>query len=177
MLKNTPCRDAFVAAGERRKLRPLSSGRYKLEDALRELEGIQKTLDAIARHLRVRRRGSRDVPLGGCTSYDMALYLKRLPLALANMLGHDILPGISALAGDDVPPAIVTQLATEATSDADDILARCEEAHARLRSGIKQEYDALRRGTSDLVELLRIAETLAASGLDVSRSWMACSKD
>ena len=64
----------------------------------------------------------------------------------------------------------------EATSDADDILARCEEAHARLRSGIKQEYDALRRGTSDLVELLRLVEALAASGLDVSRSWMACSK-
>jgi hypothetical protein len=46
-------------------------------------------------------------------------------------------------------------------------MARCEALHARLRRGIKPEYEALKRGDSGIFDLLDEVEDLVDWGLQV----------
>jgi hypothetical protein len=87
-------------------------------------------------------------------------YLKGIPAQLAELLGHTILPAIAALEGDGVPKAEVERLLSRAETDAQRLIDACEALRLRLKGGIKHEYNAMRRGESELLGLLGDVQAL-----------------
>jgi hypothetical protein len=95
--------------------------------------------------------------LGPCMAHERGAYLKGIPAQLAELIGHTILPAIAALEGDGVPKAEVQRLLSRAETDARRVLAECEAVRQTLKGGIQREYDAMRRGESELLGLLDAA--------------------
>jgi hypothetical protein len=93
-----PCRYAFDAAQARRLAYPLPARcAYKLREAERTLAHWASTLAAVRKHRAHRRKPSPVRLLGGCTTEDSALWLRRLPVQLAQELGYNALPAIEGL--------------------------------------------------------------------------------
>jgi hypothetical protein len=163
----SPCRAAFDEAEAFRRSVPLPSGRHKLREAASELAQIRATVDAIGDSTRNPKDYCPGQSLGMCTMDDRAVWLKRLPKILAEKLGRKILPGIAALAGDGVPPDVAAHESREATEQAEQLLTRCEALYARLKRGIAPEYEAFKRGDSELFDLLDEVEDMTDWGLRV----------
>ena len=77
------------------------------------------------------------MPLGGCTTDDKAIYLKRIPTTLAKMFGYDVLPAIAALTGDGVPQHNVRQALGQIQRRVEYLLDECDVQHASLKKDIK----------------------------------------
>ena len=71
------------------------------------------------------------------------------------------MPAIAALEGDGLPKADVQRLLSRAETDARRLLDDCEALRLRMKGGIKHEYDAMRRGESELLGVLDDVEALA----------------
>jgi hypothetical protein len=151
---NTPCHDAFNAAQKRRARYPLSSGRYKLEEAKNRLNQLHKLVTTVADRVGTGCKFGETESLGPCMAYERGTYLKGIPAQLADLLGYTILPAIAALDGDGVPKAEVQRLLSRAKTDAQHLIANCEAVRLRLKGGIKHEYGAMRRCDSELLGLL-----------------------
>lgn len=163
--KTTPCRAAFDASRALRREHPLRAGRYKLEEAHRDLLRMRKTVVLIADGITGRSKHMVGQSLGSCTTDDKAHFLKGLPKAVASLLGGQILPGIVALEGDGVSKATVRDLTTSADRTALALLEECDMVHSILAGGIQREYDAMRRGSSYALDLLDQALEVAERGL------------
>lgn len=163
----SPCRAAFDKAEAFRRSVPLPSGQHKLREAASELAQIRATVDAIADSARTPRDYRPGQLLGMCTMDDRAVWLKRLPTILAEKLGRKILPGIAALAGDGVPPDVAAHESREATEQAEQLLTRCEALHSSMKRGIALENNALKRGESEVYDLLGELEDMTDWGLQV----------
>jgi hypothetical protein len=87
--------------------------------------------------------------------------MKSIPAQLADLIGNKILPGIAALEGDGVPQAEVQHRLSRAETDAQRVLAECESVRQTLKGGIQREYDAMRRGDSELMRLLGAVKHMA----------------
>lgn len=169
-MTTTPCHDTFDRAQARRKQHPLTSGASKLRDACQGLAKDQQTMETIGDFLRHPKRYGVGQYLGGCTTDDKAQWLKRIPLNVAETLGHDILPAIRALTGDGVLAPEVEAELKSATSRAMSLLADCEEQHARMKAGIKYEYANIKNGYSEVYGLLSEAYSIASQALDIVSS-------
>lgn len=165
MAKNTPCRDAFNVAQQRRARVPLRSGKYKIGEAMQELDRMGDTVGAIAHRFQSRKGFPENEPLGGCTSDDKDAYVLAVPLHIADSLGYDMLPGVEALSGDGWPPNMVENAVTLARAEVDYVLAACERVHAKLHKNLAEEYRAMRRGKSELLSLIRKAEIVGLGPL------------
>lgn len=162
------CRCAFEKGQHERRAYPLNRGKYKLLNVIDSLERDLEAIDAIRDHLLNRKRRPFTALLVRCTSYDMAIWLKGLPEAIAHQFGHDVMPAIYALGGDDVP-----QLGTDAaiqkfTGWIDSYVDKCETQRVRLKLGIKGEYASIRSGYSDLYGLITDGLRLTRDALKVS---------
>jgi hypothetical protein len=150
----TTCHDVCeTARGERAKY-PLSAGRYKLEEAENRINQLHKVVTTIADRVCTGGKFGETENLGPCMATERGAYLKRIPAQLAELLGYTILPAIAALEGDGVPRAEVQRLLRHAETDAQGLLADCEAVRQRLKCGINHEYNAMRRGESELLRLL-----------------------
>lgn len=148
------CHDIFKTARAERAKHPLAEGRYKLEEARREIEGLQTLVNTIAQRVRAGAPFGEAENLGPCMANERGTYLKGIPERLAGLMGSKILPGIAALEGDGVPKADVKRVLSRAENDAKRLLDDCEAARLRLKGGISREYDAMKRGDSMLLVLL-----------------------
>ena len=161
----TTCHDVCeTARGERAKY-PLSAGRYKLEEALRAIERWQDLVTTIADRVCTGGKFGENENLGPCMATERGAYLKGIPAQLAELLGYTILPAIAALEGDGMPKAEVERLLSRAETDAQRLLDDCEAVRLSLKGGIKHEYDAMRRGESELLRLLDSARECAGQDL------------
>ena len=161
----TPCHRAFAAGQQARAASPLPSGAYKLREAQRSVEHYKASMHAIRDYLTHPKKFYPGAPLGYCTTDDKATYLKGIPESIARLFGKDVLPSIKALGADGV---VEQEIATEleiATYKARSLLEECEIQHRRLRGGIKDEYEAIKSGYSELYALLEDAEQIIKSPL------------
>jgi hypothetical protein len=60
-----------------------------------------------------------------------------------------------------VPKAEVKRLLSSAETDAQRLISDCEALRLCLKGGIKHEYDAMRRGESELLSLIEGIKALA----------------
>ena len=161
MTKPTNCYDIFDANRAARAKHPLDRGAYKLREARRNLDHWQDLINIITERMLSGGKFRTDEALVCCMAYERGSYLKSIPVRLAELIGHQILPGIAALEGDGIPRAEVIRLKHRAETDARQLLADCEAARLRLKGGISQEYAAMRRGKSYLLTLISDASALA----------------
>lgn len=165
MARNTPCRDAFIAAQERRTLVPLRMGLYKIHDAMSDLYRMRDTVDAIADALCSERPLHPHDPLAGCTVYDKDTYLLAAPKNVAETLGYDMLPAVKALGADGWPPELVANAVEIATNETAYVLSECERVHRHLQRGLAGEYAAIKQGRSMVRQLIRDAEKVGQAPL------------
>lgn len=151
----TTCHDIFNAAQAERAKCPLTSGKYKLEEARQTIDGLHTLVTTIADRVRARGKFGEAENLGPCMAHERGAYLKAIPSRLAELIGNKILPAIAALEGDGVPKAEVERRLSRAETDARRVLAECEAVRQTLKSGIKHEYEAMGRGESKLLGLLK----------------------
>jgi hypothetical protein len=157
----TTCQDIFITARAKRANYPLTKGQYKLDEAEQAINHLQKLVTTIAKRVRTGGKFGETENLGPCMATERGAYLKGIPAQLAALLGYTILPAIAALEGDGVPKAEVQRMLIRAETDAQRLIDECEALRLRLKAGIKHEYDAMRRGESELLGLLVEAEALA----------------
>lgn len=158
----TTCHDIFNAAREMRKAHPLSSGRFKLDEAQDRINQLQKLVTTVADRLRAGGKFGENENLGPCMAYERGTYLKGIPGQLAELLGYTILPAIAALEGDGMPKAHAKHLLSRAETDTQRLIDACEALRLRLKGGIKHEYDSMRRGESELLGPLGDVQALAS---------------
>lgn len=156
----TTCNDNFNTARAERAKYPLSEGRYKLRVAQDTINHWRELVTTITERVRTGGKFAQDENLGPCMAYERGTYLKGIPAQLAELLGYTILPGIAALERDGVPKAEVQRLLSRAESDAQRLQDECEAVRLRLTGRIKDEYDAMRRGESELLRLLDGTQTM-----------------
>lgn len=161
---NTP-RKAFDAARTFRATVPLPSGRFKLEEALDQLQRFRSDIEKIRQVVCKKDAKAAKAAMVSISPEERAHLIKRIPLHVAAILGHYILPGIAELTADGVPQRDVAAVMKHANAEASRILAAAEEARSRLKAGIKTEYDAMRAGGSYVVPLLDDAEGLVVRAL------------
>ncbi len=133
---------------------PANRGAYKLRETQQNLNRMIATLDAVGDYLRRRPQHRGPMGLGGCTTDDKAIYLKRIPTTLAKMFGYDVLPAIATLTGDGVPQHNVRQALGQIQRRVEYLLDECDVQHASLKKGIKAEYENMKAGYSELYGLL-----------------------
>ena len=131
----THCRRAFDQGQASRRKHPLNRGAYKLRETQQNLNLMITTLDAVGDYLRRRPQHRGPMGLGGCTTDDKAIYLKRIPTTLAKMFGYDVLPAIATLTGDGVPQHNVRQALGQIQRRVEYLLDECDVQHARLKEG------------------------------------------
>jgi hypothetical protein len=165
----TTCHDIFKNSREKRKAHPLSSGGYKLREAEDRINQLHKLVTTIADRVRAGGKFEQDESLGPCMATERGAYLKGIPAQLAELLGYTILPAIKALEGDGVPKAEVQRLLNHAETDAQLLIDECEALRLRLKGGIKNEYDRMRRGESGLLSSINEIKALARAYRRVSK--------
>ena len=165
----TTCNDIFHTAREKRKAHPLPSGGYKLREAENRINQLHKLVTTIADRVRTGGKFGETENLGPCMATERGAYLKGIPAQLAELLGYTILPAIKALEGDGVRKAEVQRLMSNAETDAQRLIDDCEALRLSLKNGIKHEYDAMRRGESELPSLIDEIKALARADRRVSK--------
>lgn len=160
-----PCRKAFNEAQAFRATVPLPKGRYKLEQAQWELRRFRSDIDSIIKIVRNGNAKTAKAALVCCAPAERAVFLKRIPRHIANILGRLILPAIAKLEADGVSRQQARTLLQDAKQRADDIIDNADHVHRLLKAGIKTEYDAMRAGDSHLRQLVDSAEDLVQTAL------------
>ena len=159
-MTTTHCRHAFDQGQASRRKHPLTRGAYKLRDTQQNLNRMIATLDAVGDYLRRRPQHRGPMGLGGCTTDDKAIYLKRIPTTLAKMFGYDVLPAIATLTGDGVPQHNVRQALGQIQRRVESLLEEADVQHFRLKKGIKVEYENMKTGHSELYGLITDAQDI-----------------
>lgn len=165
MVKQTPCRDEFIAAQQRRARVPLRFGLYKIREAMWELDRMGDTVEVIAHRIQCRKTFRPNERLGGCTSDDKDAYLLAIPMNIAENLGYDMFPGIEALGGDGWPRDLVKHAVEIARREVGYVLTECERVHAQLQANLAAEYALMEQGQSALLTLIRDAEKVGEAPL------------
>ena len=160
-----PCHRAFHRAQQSRERSPLPSGANKLREAQRSIQHYLESCNAIRDYLLHPKKFHRGAPLGHCTTDDKATYLKGIPESIARLFGKDVLPSIKALGADGLTRREIASELEIATYKTRSLLEECELQHQRLRGGIKDEYEAIKSGYSELYALLKDTEQIIESPL------------
>jgi hypothetical protein len=161
----TPCHRAFADGERARVASPLPSGAYKLWEAQRSVEHYKASMRAIRDYLTHPTKFYPGAPLGHCTTDDKATYLKGIPESIAGLFGKDVLPSIKALGADGLSRREIAPELEIATYTVRSLLEECEIQRQRLRGGIKDEYEAIKSGYSELYALLEDAGQIIKSPL------------
>lgn len=128
---------------------PPRIGVYKLkelherhESCLRELLQIQKIKMGIGTP-----RGLRH-----CQSYEIASWLRTLPIHFAQDLGGAFLPAVLALEGDGVERGLLSSFVKNLLVDVRLVFELVERASSDLKSGVALEYSRMKKGHGLTIE-------------------------
>jgi hypothetical protein len=156
------CYESFNDGKAERVTYPLRQGRYKLEEQERNLLGIKETIRMVRDFVRGR---SSCTLLGSCVADDKHLWLKRVPLNVAHLLGYNLLPGLIALKKEGAQ--FVDRDYPIIERDCLQLLDRLEQVRVAIKNDISIEYDHMKRGDSMLDPLIDEAIRLVRRALVV----------
>jgi len=89
--------------------------------------------------------------------HEIAGWLKQIPIELSWLLGHNIVPAVSALSGDKVDPSIITCIQRNIEPEIERLLEDCAKTHTRISIDIGREYKNMQQGESEVLQLLMVA--------------------
>ena len=150
-MSNKSCFHEFSVAMALRLTSPLPSGVYKLRNFYNNMQEMKDEVRRIGAY----KNGV--LPSGAlwcCLPHEVAKWLKNVPLIAAWGLGYDFLPAFAALPLDGVDENLVRRESPRLRTRVNELLCNLEATHIKLNSGVKIEYQAMRRGSSLLEPLL-----------------------
>jgi hypothetical protein len=170
MTKMTP-RNVFLRSMEDRiTKRPFDRiSAYKIRESRDNIEHELRVVLGLEAYLSARPSSRNPHVLVGCTPEDKSQRLKKIPRVIARELGENLIPAIEALHVEGIPQqdvdafvAILKPLVNKLLKDCDDVLA------VTTRS-IKDEYGAVRNGTSGSEQICRDALRIADAAIDFAK--------
>lgn len=171
MTQHLTCEQTFQHALAERRKHPLPSGRYKLEEAYRDLCEVENEISRIAD---VRSKHASRHALRHCTTDDIYVWVRSIPAHIAWVLGYKVLPGLAASTADGADPLAVNQMKPYLRSHVENLLPELESLRREMRRSVKPEYDRIDAGESELQDLVRRAIGLTERVLGLVPSMRSC---
>lgn len=142
----------------------IPKSRDNIEHELRVVLGLEAYLSAKPSH-------RNPYALVGCTPEDKAQRLKKIPRVIATELGENLIPAIEALHVEGIPKQDVDAFVASIKSPVLRLLDDCDEVMAVTARSIRDEYSAIRIGTSGSEEICRDALRIADRALDFAKKY------
>jgi hypothetical protein len=144
---------------------------YKIRDSHYDIEHELRVVLGLEAYLWAKPRRRNPYALVGCTPEDKAERFKKIPRVIAWGFGYNLIPAIEALHVEGIPQqdvdafvAILKPLVNKLLKDCDDVLA------VTARS-IRDEYGAVRNGTSGSEQICRDALRIADAAIDFAKKY------
>lgn len=109
--------------------------------------------------------------LVGCTPEDKAQRLKKLPQVIARELGENLIPAVEALHVEGIPKQDVDAFVATLKPMVCKLLKDCDDVLAVTARSIRDEYSAIRIGTSGSEEICRDALRIADAATDFAKKY------
>lgn len=144
------CYEIYQAAFDRRQYNhPFDRvSAYKIRESRGNLHHELELLRSVQAYLAAPKSARRATQLVGCAPDDMARRLKQVPVNLATELGYNLVPAVTALAVEGVPPSDVKAFALKHQQQVHALVPHCEAARLACRRPSSQLYRELRLGQS-----------------------------
>ena len=150
------CRTKFEKMKIQRLSQPFDFSFYKLKE---RSERFQLAIDEIRLISQIKRQRNSEAKydLRCCTLGDMHIFLKALPINIAEQLGYNVVFAIDGLAGDGVSSEKIKVLKLIYVPQIEKLIDRCDLVANKIRNNINYEYANFKNGESDLCALASIA--------------------
>lgn len=155
-LMQIKCRIKFEKSKLQRLSQPFDFSLYKLRE---RSERFQLAINEVKLISQIKRNRNSEAKydLRCCRLEDMHIYLKALPINIAEQLGYNVVFAIDGLAGDGLSSKEIKALKLRYVPQIESLIERCDLVANRIRNNINYEYENFRNGESDLFELASIA--------------------
>lgn len=153
-MKYRTCQESYRAGITARTAYPLRNGLYKLAESKDRIERTGREVNRISQIINKTRHPAH---LMHCTSADMSIWLKGVPLDVAFRIGYEIVPGLKALEFDGVNPEDAQASASLVESVINQRLERWDWLRDAYSKRISSEYKRMRNGGSNALEVVEDA--------------------
>ena len=172
MTKITP-RTVFLRAMEDRiTKRPFDQiSAYKIRESRDNIEYELRVVLGLEAYLSARPSSRNPHVLVGCTPEDKSQRLKKIPRVIARELGENLIPAVQALHVEGIPKKDVDAFVAILKPLVNKLLLDCDDVLAVTTKSIRDEYSAIRVGTSGSEEICRDALRIADAAMDFAKKY------
>lgn len=160
------------ARAKRIKERPFDRiSAYKIRESRDNIEHELRVVLGLEAYLSARPSSRNPHVLVGCTPEDKAERLKKIPRVIATDLGENLIPAIEALHVEGIPQKDVDAFVASLKSSVIKLLDDCDNVLAVTARSIRDEYGAVRNGTSGSEQICRDALRIADAAMDFAKKY------
>ena len=160
------------ARAKRIKERPFDRiSAYKIRESRDNIEHELRVVLGLEAYLSAKPSHRNPYVLVGCTPEDKAERLKKIPRAIATELGENLIPAIEALHVEGIPKQDVDAFVASLKSSVFRLLDDCDEVMAVTTRSIRDEYSAVRIGTSGSEQICRDALRIADAVMNFAKKY------
>jgi hypothetical protein len=160
------------ARAKRIKERPFDRiSAYKIRESRDNIEYELRVVLGLEAYLSAKPSRRNPYALVGCTPEDKAGRLKKIPRVIATELGENLIPAIEALHLEGIPQQDVDAFVASIKSSVFRLLDDCDDVWADTARSIRDEYGAVRNGTSGSEEICRDALRIADGAMDFAKKY------
>jgi len=163
----------FLEARRRRnEQRPFDRiSAYKICESRHNIEHELRVVLELEVYLSAKPSRRNPYSLVGCTPEDKAQRLKKIPRVIARELGENLIPAVEALHVEGIPQQDVDAFVATLKSPVFRLLDDCDDVSAVTARSIRDEYGAIRNGTSGSEQICRDALRIADAATDFAKTY------
>ena len=170
MTKMTPYNVFLRAMEDRITNRPFDRiSAYKIRESRDNIEHELRVVLGLEAYLSARPSSRNPYVLVGCTPEDKSQRLKKIPRVIARELGENLIPAVQALHVEGIPKKDVDAFVAILKPLVNKLLLDCDDVLAVTARSIKDEYGAVRNGTSGSEQICRDALRIADAAMDFAK--------
>jgi hypothetical protein len=160
-------RDARRKRNEDRPFDQISG--YKIRESRDNIEHELRVVVGLEDYLSTKPSRRNPHVLVGCTPEDKAQRLKKIPRVIAKELGENLIPAVEALHVEGIPKKDVDAFVATLKPMVKNLLTDCDNVLAVTARSIRDEYAAVRNGTSGSEQICRDALRIADVAVDFAK--------
>ena len=160
------------ARAKRIKERPFDRiSAYKIRESRDNIEHELRVILGLEAYLCAKPSRRNPYALVGCIPEDKAERLKKIPRAIATEFGKNLIPAIEALHVEGIPQQDVDAFVASLKSSVFKLLDDCDFVWAVTARSIRDEYSAIKNGTSGSEQICRDALRIADAAMDFAKKY------
>lgn len=144
---------------------------YKIRDSHYDIEHELRVILGLEAYLCAKPSRRNPYALVGCIPEDKAERLKKIPRAIATEFGKNLIPAIEALHVEGIPQQDVDAFVASLKSSVFKLLDDCDFVWAVTARSIRDEYSAIKNGTSGSEQICRDALRIADAAIDFAKKY------